>query len=233
MITSNTPSTSESLFGQVSGPPSFGRYISRRLSIFKRISSSFSKTTSETDSFSHIIIGSLSYDGTTALPRLRGTKYDCCLMLKRSGYLHGDTSGGITLLNDFPVSFEDANGVEKVVPKADTSPKAIESAIRKTILKATAGSRVLFYFGGHGEEMQKHRFSLSAENPPQVIIVGNGERVSGSKLRSWLITGANPGVSVTAVFDACSSAGILGLSYQYEYCSKGIQIEKSPIKRRQ
>ncbi|KAG8910143.1 hypothetical protein FRC01_006522, partial [Tulasnella sp. 417] len=54
-----------------------------------------------------------------------------------------------------------------------------------------------------------HKFSLNSEDPPQAIIAGNGERIPGSKLRSWLTTRVNSGVSVTAVFDACSSAGIL------------------------
>ncbi|KAG8910144.1 hypothetical protein FRC01_006523, partial [Tulasnella sp. 417] len=82
-------------------------------------------TTSETGCFSHIIIAALSYDGPTTVPTLHGTKYDFCLMLKRCNYLHDDTSGRITLLNDFAVTFKDAAGVEKVIPAANTSPKAI------------------------------------------------------------------------------------------------------------
>ncbi|KAG8896187.1 hypothetical protein FRC01_011959, partial [Tulasnella sp. 417] len=125
MVASDARSTSESLSGQVSGTRSFRRYLSSRLPIFKHNPTTFSTTTSETGSFSHIIIAALSYEDSTTVPPLNGTKHDFCLMLKRCNYLHDDTSGRITLLNDFAVTFKDAAGVEKIIPAADTRPKAI------------------------------------------------------------------------------------------------------------
>ncbi|KAG8964637.1 hypothetical protein FRC05_003750 [Tulasnella sp. 425] len=180
---------------------------------------------------SRIVIISLSYtpspDGTGAWGELYGPRNDFILMLKHYGYLHGDTSGRFTLLNDFDATFKDSAGVEELIPKTDTSKKAIENAIKKSVSATNKSGSTVFYFAGHGalvEEEGPLESSTAAKALAQAIIVEKGERIYGPELRSWLSAGADPGASVTAIFDTCTCAGILGLSYRYEYRSKRQEI---------
>lgn len=148
-------------------------------------------------------------------------------MLKHFEFRHDDTSGRFILLNDFDTEFEDAAGVRKRILPSNTSRNDIQTAIQSTMQAAGADSRILFYFAGHG--VQAVDSEVLSQHPSkkftQAIVAGDGELIFGWELRSWFGSGPHCSVSVTAIFDACHTGGILGLPYTYEI-GKGIRTRR-------
>lgn len=180
---------------------------------------------------SHIILVSLSYSDprnrTYGNEELEGTKFDFQLMLKHFNFRHDDTSGRFVLLNDFHTEFVDADGVRKMIPPSNTSRDAIQATIQSTMKTAGADSRILFYFAGHGEQVvdSEDLRQNSSKKFTQAIVAGDGELIFGWELRSWFGSEPHRSVSVTAIFDACYTGGILGLPYTYEI-GRGIQVRR-------
>ncbi|KAG8941016.1 hypothetical protein FRC04_004834 [Tulasnella sp. 424] len=80
----------------------------------------------------NIVITSLSYTRVYHAQHnhaleLKGTTFDFELLLRHFDYCHKGNSVNFTLLNDFDVDFTDSSGVQKVIPKADTSRDSIFS----------------------------------------------------------------------------------------------------------
>ncbi|KIO18628.1 hypothetical protein M407DRAFT_31704 [Tulasnella calospora MUT 4182] len=104
----------------------------------------------------HIIITSLSYPGMyhagdDTCMELRGTKYDFVLLLRHFDYRHENNSIKFTLLNDFEVDFTDSTGVQRVIPRADTSRNSVRCRIQAIMRSAEPDDKIVFFFGGHGE----------------------------------------------------------------------------------
>ncbi|KIO20610.1 hypothetical protein M407DRAFT_29765 [Tulasnella calospora MUT 4182] len=168
--------------------------------------------------FTHIIIISLSYAGMTEPRSLQGTKNDFSLLLNHFKYFSQDNTIQFTLLNDFEHVSNDADS-DATVPKADTSKAAIEAAIRRAMQHTTPESRALFHFGGDGSSKTG-------------VIAGDGQRISGQELRSWLCSTPYSSVPVTAIFDRCKNKGLLELPYKYQAQSNDrVEIKKFSLKR--
>ncbi|KAG8941917.1 hypothetical protein FRC04_003941 [Tulasnella sp. 424] len=155
--------------------------------------------------------------------KLIGPKYDLDLLLRHFKYGEEDNPIQFTLLNDFEAFHKDSTGNQKFIPMTETSKAAIRDAVTNVMTNIPPRSNVLFYFGGHAIE------SLGNQS----IISGDGQRISGSEIQSWLSNTSDPTGSVTAVFDACHSGGSLGLPFNYETTSDGIVKVKKVAHKKQ
>ncbi|KAG8958738.1 hypothetical protein FRC05_008669, partial [Tulasnella sp. 425] len=172
----------------------------------------------QTGRVTHIIITSLSYPrmdsaATGISMELPGTKFDFVLLLRHFDYRHEGSSVDFTLLNDFDVDFTDSTGARKVIPTADTSQNSIRCTIQRTMRTAEPNTKIVFYFGGHGENAEVNMMGGDSgdECDFQTIVAGDGRRIYGTELRSWFCDARYPSVSVNAVFDTDYSGGSLGV----------------------
>ncbi|KIO32991.1 hypothetical protein M407DRAFT_18148 [Tulasnella calospora MUT 4182] len=97
-------------------------------------------------------------------------------------------------------------------------------------MQATDGdNRILFYFAGHGilVDGSEEPFDSSSKSFAQALVAGNGEHIYGSELRSWFCNSSNRSASITAVFDACHTGGIMGLPYSCEIYREDIRVHRS------
>lgn len=163
---------------------------------------------------------------------LIGTKNDLLLLLQHFDYRHNDNSIDFTLINDFDVDFTDSTGVRRIIPKVDAGRDSIKSTIQRVMRTAEPTSKIAFFYGGHGEYAEANMMGLTdgEESDFQCIIAGDGRRIYGKELRSWFCDARYSSVAVTAVFDACHSAGSMGLPYSYY--TKGKTARPSKVSRR-
>ncbi|KAG8938372.1 hypothetical protein FRC04_008947, partial [Tulasnella sp. 424] len=141
----------------------------------------------QTGRVTHIIITSLSYPrmdsaATGISMELPGTKFDFVLLLRHFDYRHEGSSVDFTLLNDFDVDFTDSTGARKVIPTADTSQNSIRCTIQRTMRTAEPNTKIVFYFGGHGENAEVNMMGGDSgdECDFQTIVAGDGRRIYGT-----------------------------------------------------
>jgi len=117
-------------------------------------------------------------------------------------------------------TFLKAHGFENrnIVCLSDEGKQGIVDALERMVRNARRGHTLVFYYSGHGIQMESHDFNYlpCQDFAGETVQSPRSGYIKDSELKS-IFTKAKPGVKILIITDACHSGTIMNLEHEWKW----------------